>query len=139
MENAEIVARLLRGSRNIDLMRERIHMTISIVMGYVHSYCCYRQQGSTTCFTFRCESDGCSWRVTADVRVNSQNVECWSKENFGESLIFSSTNQVRLKSPDVLRVYRSLQVLLDGLVKEFPKLESDWKYLLDASEVELTS
>jgi hypothetical protein len=126
----------MQGSRNIDLMREQIPEFIRMVMGYVHSYNCHRFDGQPK-FTFEFKSESCVWKVTQDVSTASYRVECWAKESFGESLIFATNNQVPLKSGNVLRVYRDLQVLLEGLSKEFPKLESDWQYLIDASDVVL--
>ena len=136
MITTDTVTRLIQGSHNIDLMRKQIPKFIRMVMGHVLSYDRPHFAGQSK-FSFEFESGSCSWKVTWNVSTTSYRVQYWKTKGYITSLIFALDNDLPMRSDNVLMVYRDLKVLLEGLSKEFPELESDLQYLIDASDVVL--
>ena len=135
MITTDTVTRLIQGSHNIDLMRKQIPS--SFAWSWATSSYDRPHFAGQSKFSFEFESGSCSWKSNLNVSTTSYRVQYWKTKGYITSLIFALDNDLPMRSDNVLMVYRDLKVLLEGLSKEFPELESDLQYLIDASDVVL--
>jgi hypothetical protein len=130
----EITRRLFVGAHAIDRMRNEVDETVRMLVGLMKQ-CSFDPLGFSASF----ESSSCEWIVVTSPysRPDIILVKCLVKEDYGKKSGFSSQRgEFPFHTRDVQRVYESLPVLVEGLLKIFPELELRWKPLIDASLVD---
>ena len=125
--------------REIDAV---VHMTLGLISTYDQTLwvCRDTTQKDLSLRSFSVfESVDCEWRLQSSqtlivicdlVATSSAGV----KRTPQAYTSFHGGSDIRSK--DVQRVHQVLPVFIQGMVKEFPSLERDWQFILDAATVE---
>ncbi len=143
MQNDNIALQLIRGSRNIDRMKEDVHHLVRMTVGFVIWAAASDRTYRALDETF--DSESCKWRVYGEVGCISGakdkiEVEFLLKESYGLRRVYiSGFDGCSMWSPGsvnaVQRVYENLHVLVDGMRRKLPEMEPLLKPLLGAAEV----
>jgi len=147
--DAEMVERLLHGSRNLDRMKADIRSLVESLIGLV--WLTKSKSLWLTCtlrfecgFIFINECDNeLSWRVQGfkleGERVGIE-IECVLSKEGSEVKIYSSRNsKINMGCHLIQPVYESLPVLVNGLITGFPGIREKMEILFRASMVKFPS
>ncbi|MFZ2038585.1 MAG: hypothetical protein WAV11_01430 [Minisyncoccia bacterium] len=127
-----VARKLLRGSRNIDLMKSETHETISIIIGLMDDRCDYDYE-----MNFDCKiSHFCRWIIYKKQPGKSHKVKCFLwVDGINERTAYDS-EKVRGGIPylEAQFIYESLPLFIEGLFIKFPELRALSKPFLMASK-----
>jgi hypothetical protein len=138
------VENLLRGSDEINRMREEI----ALIIGLVWSNCPRPEIGSRTPNGFRptpkpidfAVPDNLIWRLQFSPGDSSfgvyLHISAYTQESGQDERLYTHNpgGPTKLASSCVKRIHSSLQPFLDALVGRYPKIETRFEYLLAAAE-----
>lgn len=138
MNNEEITAALLNGSRNLDRMKSEIDQTVRMLIGFAKKC----SPGLSKAVRFSQEYDMFKWEVFGEVghgmnpSLNHLDVCCLLKFKGGWTMGWDTKNpHLDPTSHKVKAVYEALPKLVEVLISEFPEIQERWAHLIEASEV----
>lgn len=144
MQPCEIVERLASGTIKMALMKRHITNVVCVVTA-----CASQTNPPDKKINYLFCNDYCEWLVTGEVVEGEWkeplSVACFVRKQSGErgEHIFLVVDKKRGAQSSVVvafcnesflqTIYENLSVLVEGMVREFPKIETIWKPLIDAS------
>ncbi|MFH1170041.1 MAG: hypothetical protein V1704_00530 [Candidatus Vogelbacteria bacterium] len=140
MEQPEIAQQLLRGSRNIDLMKNRVKQVIHMVLGCIDLEDTQRLLGGSVVKHFLFPQG--TWIVyTTELNCSRTIVRCIKRANnltepSEEEEIFVNCDNPEFKNGarDVRFVYKNLSSFVEGMITIFPTLEERLRPFIEASD-----
>lgn len=141
MDAKEVVTRLIRGSHNIDRMRKEIKEIVSIIMGCVRPHLPVNFYVGGEQFEFKfLSSSGVSWWGFANRGPGNYEYQVYCSFETGNEklkvyIMVSGRVLDEVAAVNVQRVYDSLDVFVEGILKQLPSLQNEMKPLIDASFV----
>ena len=139
MTSNEITSRLVRGSRNIDRMKDEVDELVRLVI-------CFALSGDRGGI----RTKGCNsfetalrvWHIFWDVPAQdadnfSMRVECWVRyKSNSQTIAYDSGCTPSFCDPDMVQtVYEGLPVFVEGMLRLFPDLADKWAPLIKAADV----
>ncbi len=143
MNTNQTLEKLIRGSQNLDHMKDVVDQVVKQVLGFVNAN--YKGFRELTEELF--DSETCQWVVFTDVMNVADNklklkACCWVKDEHGHInhvgyLGYHSERDSRAPAVMIQPVYESLAVFLEGMLRVFPELPQYWKPLIKASAIKV--
>lgn len=126
---------LLRGSRNLDNMRESVEQMLGIVAGFLRMYPQEKMKGDVNAHG-ECKIDAPSFVWEVRFWYEGHWVAAIS---IGYGVVYNTDRGmvIKPKMPFMQRYYEGLSALVDGVAKAFPGIEEVWKPVIEASKVEV--
>lgn len=139
----EMVQAILKGSKNIDRMREEIYSIIRMVLGLIYSSSDWERL-SVTMRGLEATLDMGDDRYKWVAAINSHgrlSVECDEYDTLPNRVAIFWLGDVDEKdkhypAETVLKVHGSLQLFLQGIIKIVPEVGEKLEIFLEASEVQ---
>lgn len=137
LNNKELVSSLIKGSREIDRMKQEIKLVVNLICGLVTA-----EQLRAAGFSFgelTISSTWGTWKLSGSwnkpgagvlAMFHSSDANCRTAFGFASG----SSNGDNMPLHNVLNVHRSLPTFVSEMVKTFPHLEERIQPLLDAAE-----
>ncbi|HWB33813.1 MAG TPA: hypothetical protein VG753_00615 [Candidatus Paceibacterota bacterium] len=134
---ATVVERILRGSAEIDRMRQEIIQITTMLLGLLpEDFLKTMENKKVKHF----EEDQGGWRLyrtdVAEVTKNPRlalNYDSWKGFEGRDRISYDSRYQNSLPARHVQRVHQSLSLLVDGMTSEYPFIAQQLKVFLEAA------
>ena len=139
---ANIVDKLLRGSRNMDRMKSETHQIVKMVLGLVPQHRLFPEDDGTFQGFLEFNNETCCWKIQ-ELSEGTTMVTCYvpledpetRKIRLNESYRYLVDLPPHHATRLVYATHQSLPVFVEGMMKTFPELQERMKSLLEASEL----
>ena len=137
MNSVEITKRLVKGSQNIDRMKNEVEQVVQMIIGFTIR-CDSARHKDEISETF--ESEQCQWTVNGSVNIfdhskSTITVECWVRGRFGAKAYSSQRNSYPFHTEAAQCVFEGLPVFVEGMLRVFPELREKIEPFMNAADM----